>query len=50
MLLIYNGTLRYDIYSVLYKVFGRFHRFPAQSLSVSGSFCVICIEYMLHSP
>ena len=23
------------------KVFGRFHRFPAQSLSVSGSFSVI---------
>ena len=34
----------------LSKVFGRFHRFPAQSLSVSGSFCVICIENMLHSP
>ena len=32
------------------KVFGRFHRFPAQSLSVSGRFCVICIENMLHSP
>ena len=31
------------------KVFGRFHMFPAQSLSVSGSFCVICIEKMLHS-
>ena len=27
-----------------------FHRFPAQSLSVYGSFCVTCIENMLHSP
>ena len=27
-----------------------FHRFPAQSLSVSGSFSVICIGNMLHSP
>ena len=33
----------------LVKVFGRFHRFPAR-LSVPGSFCVICIECMLHSP
>ena len=35
---------------IITKVFGRFHRFPAQSLSVSGSFCVICIGNMFHSP
>ena len=38
------------IYRDFLKVFGRFHRFPDQSLSVSDSFCVICIENMLHSP
>ena len=38
------------IQQLFHKVFGRFHRFPAQSLCVSGSFCVICIENMLHFP
>ena len=32
------------------KDLGRFHMFFAQSLSVSGGYCVICVEYLLHLP
>ena len=39
-----NG--KFNVHCV--KDFGRCHRFPAQSLSDSGSFCAMCIEYMLH--
>ena len=35
--------------SAVLKDLGRFHRFPAQSLGVSGGVCVICIEYLLYS-
>ena len=32
------------------KALGRLNMFPAQSLSVSGGFCVICTYYIGHSP
>ena len=32
------------------KDVGRLNRFPAQSLSVYGGFCDLCIECLLHSP
>ena len=37
-------------YEFVTKDLGRKYRFSAQSLSVSGSFCVNLIEKMLHSP